>query len=64
MASYENSHGVVEYSRGNIVSGVVITRYGFKQVLNLLGDHFLRYVSDYFLCCTPETNTILYVNCN
>ena len=27
------------------------------------GDHFVRYIKVRSLCCTPETNIILYVSC-
>lgn len=27
------------------------------------GDHFIMYINVESVCCTPETNTILYINC-
>ena len=41
----QNGHGGVQYSIGNIVSNAVITRYGARWVLQLLGDHILSYIS-------------------
>ena len=40
--SLQNSHGDVKYSIGNIVNNIVITVYGVRWVLDLLGWSFSK----------------------
>lgn len=58
-----NSHRDVKYSRGNIVSDVVVTVCVGPGVLDFLGDHFVSYIGVSSLCCTPKAKMILNVNC-
>ena len=60
----QNSHGDVKYSIENIVNNIVITVCGARGVLDLSGEHFISYIKVESLCCTPDTNIILYINCN
>ena len=41
----QNSHRDVKYNIGNIVSNVVITMYGARWVLDLVGDHIVSYAN-------------------
>lgn len=49
----EISRGDEKYSRRNIVSNTII---------HYLGEHSIMYIIVGSLCCSPETNLILYVN--
>ena len=40
----QNSHADVKSSRGNVVNGIVITKYGARWVLEVSGDHFVNYL--------------------
>ena len=40
----QNSRGDVKYSTGSIVNNVVITMYGAGLVLEISGEHFIRYM--------------------
>ena len=60
-AGYRDSHGDVKYSVGSRVNNIVITIYGTRWALDLLGDHFLSYMN---VLCTPETNTLFHAICN
>ena len=42
----QNSHGAVKCSRGNTVSNIVITKYGARWVLEILGASLYK-VYDY-----------------
>ena len=50
------------YSTGDIVNNIIITLYSDRWFLD--GDHTVRHINVGSLCCTPETNVILYVNYN
>ena len=41
----KNSHGNVKYNIGTIVSNIVITMYGARWVLDLVGDHIVSYAN-------------------
>lgn len=42
---FENGHGNIKYSTGNIASDIVITVCGVRWVTALLGDHCVRCVN-------------------
>ena len=39
----QNGHRVVKYSIRNMVNDIVITVYGARWVLEILGEHFVKY---------------------
>lgn len=55
-------HRDVMYNTGTTVNNIVIALYGNSWLLSYQGDHFVMYINIKSLCCTSETNTILYVN--
>ena len=55
------NHEDRKYSIGKIVN-IVITLNSDRWQLGLLWKSLLRYINVELLCCTPETNRILYVN--
>ena len=51
------------YCMGNTVNSIVLTLHGDRwQLETYSGDRFPAYTNVKSLCCTPETNTILYIN--
>ena len=40
---------MLKYSTGNIVNDTVMTVHGAKWVLNISGDHFVKYLITYLL---------------
>ena len=48
----------------SIVINTLITMYGIRSVLDLLGLSLSKLYNVYSLGCTPKTYIILYVNCN
>ena len=60
----QNSHGDAKYRMWNIANNTVMAVYSVRWALDLSGCSLHSYINVYSLCCTPETNVILYVNCN
>ena len=57
-----NSHEDIKYTIGNIVN-IEIIMCGANKIYQ--DDHLVAYtMSNHWGGCTPETNIILYVNCN
>ena len=44
ITNWQSSHGAVKYSFGDIVNDIVVTMYSAKWVLEILGDHFVKYM--------------------
>ena len=59
-----NGHGDVECSIGNIVTGILVARYGFWWVWDLSGWSLHGLCGVWSLGYTPETSIILHANCN
>ena len=57
------SHGNKKYSIGNIVSNTEYLCMVTDGNYTYQGEHFIIYINVKSLCCTPETNIILYANC-
>lgn len=55
-------HGNAMYGIENIVNNIVTSLYGDRWYPDFRGDDFIIHVNVEPLCCTPETNKILYVN--
>ena len=49
---------------GNTVNDIITTLHGDRWYWSYCGDHFIMYKNTEALCCTSETNIILYVNYN
>ena len=54
----------VKYSIGNTVNNILITMYGVMKVQDLLRWSLSKLCNVWSLGYIPETNVILYVNCN
>lgn len=50
------------YSIGNMVNNIAVSLYDDRWLLGR-GDQFIICINVKPLCCTHETNIILYVNC-
>ena len=62
VARGEGRQGMDENMKENIVTNTLVTLHSDRWLLDLLGNHIIRYINIKSLCCTPETNIILYVN--
>lgn len=59
----QKRHEAEKYCKHSLVNNIVKTTYGARGT-TLIGDHFVRYINDWPLRCTPEANIILNVNRN
>ena len=64
LSYIKTAMGGVKYSIGNIVHSLVITVCGVRWMLDLLWWSFRKLCKCPITMCIPETNTIVYVNCN
>ena len=52
----------IMYSKGNIVSNIIITLYGERCKQTYCSDHYVIYKNIKSPCCPLEANIIFYVN--
>lgn len=53
----QGSHRDGKYSKGHVVSSIVITVRGARWVLGVLGRHKVKQLIIQPLCCEPKSNT-------
>ena len=60
--SLQYSHGYVNYSIGNIISNIVVTMYGAKWVLEILGGTLCKvYDCLTIRLCTPINKVVVHI---